>query len=117
MTFLKHLLNFSENDATTYKSLLRHPLVNVFTDIKWKSLEALYVVSLLMQVTVLVAYSAFICSTIFLDCPFHIYVHLQQGLDKINQHVFPSGTSFNATDIIDPGILHIASYILKLQFQ
>lgn len=50
MTFLKRLLNYSENDSTTYKSLLRHPLVNVFTDLKWKSLEVLYIFFLTMQV-------------------------------------------------------------------
>lgn len=114
MTFVKNLLDFSENDTTAYRTLLRHPLINVFTDIKWKSLECLYILFLALQILVLVAYSAFICATIFIDCPYDIYVKLQQGLHKINQHVFPNGTIFNATEIINPDLLCEINVISKL---
>ncbi|CAL8143950.1 unnamed protein product [Orchesella dallaii] len=103
MAFLKQLLNCSETDATTYRNLLRHPIVNVFTDIKWRSLEKIFYFFLLMQLKVLFAYSLFICVTIFLDCPYDLYLKLQQGLDKIESKL-PSH-NFNASDIINPDAL------------
>jgi len=70
MVFLRQILGANViRDMQTYRSILQHPIVHVFTDIKWDRLKALYFLYLAFQVNILIWYVLFLFLLIFVDCP------------------------------------------------
>ena len=70
MDFLNNLLkSSSQRNLETYKNILRHPLVHVFTDLKWSQLKFIYFLYLMVQINILLCYNVFLFLTIYVDCP------------------------------------------------
>lgn len=70
MGFLRQILRSNAlRDVSIYQAILQHPVVHVFTDIKWSRLKVIYLAYLAFQLNLIIWYMLFLFLVIFVDCP------------------------------------------------
>jgi hypothetical protein len=73
MLFLNRLLKMTASKSLAEtRRILQHPLIHVFSDLKWNRLKFVYYIFLMSQTCLLICYTLFLLLIIYVDCPFQV---------------------------------------------